>query len=250
MHVLALNSSPKMQNGNTELILAPFVEGMKAAGAEVELYYTENLDIRPCRGELTCMFRTPGRCIQEDDGNWLAGLARRADVLVFASPLYASGLTGTMKVVLDRLTALLVNPEFAVERGHTFHPGRPGEKLHRLVLVSSCAMWEVQKFDPVVAHMEALGRDCEIIDYVGALLRPHSEVFRRVGGLTPRGRGVLSAARRAGTELIESGCIGADTLALVSRPVVSQRFFSVVSNAYTRRKIRKAEQLQGQRGRD
>lgn len=39
MKVPAINSSPKMDKGNTALILAPFLEGMREAGAEVELFY-------------------------------------------------------------------------------------------------------------------------------------------------------------------------------------------------------------------
>ncbi len=37
VQVLAINSSPLMDKGNTALILDPFLEGMKEAGAEVEL---------------------------------------------------------------------------------------------------------------------------------------------------------------------------------------------------------------------
>jgi multimeric flavodoxin WrbA len=40
MKVLAINSSPRMDKGNTALILNPFLEGMKEAGAEVDLFYT------------------------------------------------------------------------------------------------------------------------------------------------------------------------------------------------------------------
>jgi multimeric flavodoxin WrbA len=42
MKVLAINSSPRMGRGNTALILNPFLEGMKGAGAEVELFYTSS----------------------------------------------------------------------------------------------------------------------------------------------------------------------------------------------------------------
>jgi multimeric flavodoxin WrbA len=67
MKALAINSSPNKGKGNTALILKPFLEGMKEAGAEVELYHTSDLKINPCQGDLSCWLRTPGECIHNDD---------------------------------------------------------------------------------------------------------------------------------------------------------------------------------------
>jgi multimeric flavodoxin WrbA len=47
-----------MDKGNTALILGPFLEGMRAAGAEVELFYTRKLKINPCR-QFNWMIRPP-----------------------------------------------------------------------------------------------------------------------------------------------------------------------------------------------
>ena len=66
MKVLALNSSPMMGKGNTALILTPFLDGMREAGAEVELFYTKKLKINPCQGEFNCWLKTPGVCWQND----------------------------------------------------------------------------------------------------------------------------------------------------------------------------------------
>ena len=44
--ILAVNSSPKMNNGTTALILDPFLEGMREKGAQVELAYTEKMNIK------------------------------------------------------------------------------------------------------------------------------------------------------------------------------------------------------------
>ena len=43
MKAIAINGSPKMDGGNTALVLNPFLEGMKEAGAEVEVLYTSAL---------------------------------------------------------------------------------------------------------------------------------------------------------------------------------------------------------------
>jgi len=62
MKVLAINSSPNMDKGNTARILGPFLDGMSEAGAEVELLYTRKLKINPCYGEYDCWLKTPGKC--------------------------------------------------------------------------------------------------------------------------------------------------------------------------------------------
>ncbi len=67
MKALVINSSPHMDKGNTALILTPFIEGMKEASADVEIFYTKKLKIEPCNGCFTCWLKTPGVCIHKDD---------------------------------------------------------------------------------------------------------------------------------------------------------------------------------------
>ena len=66
MKVLAINGSPHMDEGNTAMILSPFLEGLKEAGASVELFYTRKLKIGPCNGDMSCWFKNPGKCGQEE----------------------------------------------------------------------------------------------------------------------------------------------------------------------------------------
>ncbi len=81
MKVVAINSSPMMGKGSTALILKPFLEGMEKAGAEVQLFYTKKLDIRPCQGDFHCWTRHPGECFQTDDmricGKLMCGFSPR-----------------------------------------------------------------------------------------------------------------------------------------------------------------------------
>lgn len=83
MNVLAFNSSPKMEKGNTALILNPFLEGMREAGAEVELLYIKKLKIAPCLGCFSCWLKTPGECVQKDDVQQIIPKMREADIVVY-----------------------------------------------------------------------------------------------------------------------------------------------------------------------
>jgi len=52
--VVAINGSPRMEKGNTHMILTPFLHGMKDAEADVELFYAGRLAVEPCTGEFHC----------------------------------------------------------------------------------------------------------------------------------------------------------------------------------------------------
>jgi multimeric flavodoxin WrbA len=91
MKVLAFNASPLMEKGNTALLMAPFLEGMREEGCEVELFYTCRLRVKPCLGDRACWTKTPGKCVQNDDVKMLLPKIQRADVIVFATPVYVDG---------------------------------------------------------------------------------------------------------------------------------------------------------------
>ena len=44
MKTIAINASPMMDKGNTVAILTPFLDGMREAGTEVEVYYAKKLN--------------------------------------------------------------------------------------------------------------------------------------------------------------------------------------------------------------
>ena len=43
--IVAINGSAKMEKGNTALVLAPFLDGIREAEASVELFYAKRLDV-------------------------------------------------------------------------------------------------------------------------------------------------------------------------------------------------------------
>jgi multimeric flavodoxin WrbA len=218
VYVLAINASPKKDQGNTSLVLTPFIDGMKEAGAKVELFYTKDLEIKPCTGEFHCWVKHPGECYQQDDMQQFYPKLRQADILVFATPVYVDGVAGPLKNFIDRMIPLL-EPMFELREGHCRHP--PGEGVNRgkLVLVSNCGFWELDNFDPLVVHMKALCKNMSR-SFAGALLRPHGSAFSYMlrSGLPVND--VIEAAREAGRQLIRDGRISAGTLKVVSRELL------------------------------
>ena len=62
MKVLAINSSlRKGGESRTELMMNDLVEGMREAGAEVEVVHLRQKNIKYCIGCFTCMTKTPGK---------------------------------------------------------------------------------------------------------------------------------------------------------------------------------------------
>ena len=218
LKVVAVNSSPQMDKGNTALILNPFIEGMREAGAEVTLLFTKKLNIEHCSGEFKCWGDTPGKCYIRDDMDKVLPKLRDAEIWVLGIPLYVP-MPGEMQDLINRTMPLL---ESSVDvRGRRMFPARRKDfKLRRIVLVSSCAFWEMENFDKLVFTIketaEALGAE-----YAGSVLRPHAVVLKSMMKSGQDVDSVLRAAKKAGTELISKGRISKETLDKVSSPLIT-----------------------------
>jgi multimeric flavodoxin WrbA len=228
MKVLAINSSPHKDKGNTALILTPFLEGMKEAGAEVELYYTLDLMINPCMGDHACQFKTPGKCIHSDDMQWLLPKVSQADVWVWATPLYGSGMTGTMKMFMDRLLPL-ADASIEVRGGRLRHPSAAGRKKSKAVLVSTCGLPEIESFDPLIAHIKEKCANSDS-EFAGALLRPAGPAMASMLKNGAPITDIFNAARDAGLQLAHDGKISGETLGIVSRPIISKEAMMQIVN--------------------
>ena len=228
MKAVAINSSPNMEKGNTAVILDPFLEGMREAGAEVEVYYTKKLDIKPCQGEFNCWLKTPGECFQKDDMEWLRPKWYEADIRVLATPLYVDGMSGPMKNFIDR-NIPGAQPFFELHDGHIRHPGRVTGHPTKLALVSNCGFWEMDNFNALVVHVEAMCRNMRC-DFAGALLRPQGPAMKpmlAIGGLVDD---IIEAARDAGRQLVRDGKMSQETLKTVGRDVMSRDEYIQIVN--------------------
>lgn len=240
MKILAINSSPRKDESNTSLILDPFLEGAREAGAEVELFYITDrktpqsqrddvLEIRFCRECFNCWFKTPGKCSQNDGMKILLPKLAEADIWVLASPLFTGGVSGQMKVVLDRVIPL-VEPFIEIRNGRSRHPLRNGVKSGGIILISNCGLYEMEHFDAMLAHFKEI---CAHVsrNSAGALLRPHGPALREISGSKfLSADDVFAAAKEAGRQLVLSGTISEKKTKTVSRNFFLRFLYNWVAN--------------------
>ncbi len=204
MKVIAINTSPEKEWGVISLLLDPYIEGLKDAGAEVEMYYSRDLLIFPCCGNLNCTVRTPGNCMAFDDVRWLRSKIGQADVLVLASPLYFNGFTGKAGVT-EPMTRLHERLETAREFNgdpyeHAVHTTHEAVRLRKVVVVSGCGFWEIDDFYPVLTHLKAICYNT-FPELAGSITGP---VRATVRGALPEGvldDEIIAIARVAGRGL-------------------------------------------------
>jgi len=220
---IAINGSPRMEKGNTAMVLTPFIQGMIDAGSDVELFYASRLKVKPCTcGELYCWNKMPGECCIKDNMQLLYPKIREADILIMATPVYIP-LPGEMQNIINRLVALL-DPVLEFREGRTRARFRKDVGIRKIVLVSTGGWWEKANFGTVLRIVEEFAEDASV-EFAGAVLRPHANLMKEKNELTRDGETVLNAVRRAGYELIKDGVMNNEILDLISRPLISQEEF-------------------------
>ena len=66
--VLVLNGSPKKENSTTMLVTNNFLKGLESTGEyKSEIINVSSLNVKPCKGCLSCWGRTNGNCVIKGD---------------------------------------------------------------------------------------------------------------------------------------------------------------------------------------
>lgn len=97
-------STSLRKNSNSEQLAAVFADGAREAGHEVEVVSLRNKTLGFCRGCLAC--QETMQCVVKDDANDIVEKMGKADVLVFATPIYYYEMCGQLKTLLDRANPL------------------------------------------------------------------------------------------------------------------------------------------------
>jgi len=105
LKVLGIAGSPR-QDGNTDLLFREVIAGVASKGIQAKTAILRDLSIAPCRHCDGCI--KTGKCVIEDDMQWLHIELRKADRIVLASPIFFMSVTAQTKAMIDRCQALWV----------------------------------------------------------------------------------------------------------------------------------------------
>jgi len=227
MKVLALNGSPRGEGqSKTELLLDYLVQGMREAGAEVEVVSMRKKKIRDCSGCFTCWTKTPGVCIHKDDmTKVLFPKFIASDLVVYAFPLYHFTVNAQMKAFIER-TLPILQPFFKQENEHITHPLR--QPFPKAVVLSVAGFPEMEVFDQLSSWVRfVFGRDDNL---VAEMYRPGAESLSSIGA---RAEEIFTGFRQAGKEIIEKGAVFPETMAVATQEIGKNRDqFAALGNVF------------------
>ena len=104
-YVLVLKGSPR-EKGNSSRLADRAAEGARAAGAEVESFDLQVLNIQPCTACEACHETPEEGCIIEDGMRELYPRLQRADGILISSPIYYFSMAAQVKLLVDRWYAM------------------------------------------------------------------------------------------------------------------------------------------------
>jgi len=189
--LVALNGSP-LPGSSVDLLLTAVCAGAEEAGGVSQHLRCGELSVKPCQA---CGPEpTDGYCIFHDDMDRVYAALEQAHAIVVGSPVYFDGVSGPLKLVMDRCNC--VTPLVRVPGGYDFRP--KWARTRRGAFVTACSTRHPHE----LAERSVRG----FLKWVGAkweetLVWRHDD--NDLGSVATRPE-LIAQARRLGRRLIES----------------------------------------------
>ena len=171
MRVLGIAGSPR-QGGNTDILLKRFLEGAAESGAETVMLRACDLKISGCLHCDNCL--ETGRCSVDDDMQKVYPELEAAEGIVIASPLHFMGISGQLKLLIDRCQALWA-------RKYVLKIPPLGDTRERKGFFISVGGRKAvpNLFDGELSTIKSLFKSTDV-SYIGSILVPEIDAMREI----------------------------------------------------------------------
>lgn len=226
MKVLAINSSARVGvQSKTELMLSHLVQGMREAGATVEVVNLHKKKVNYCVGCFSCWTKTPGKCIHKDDMTLeIYPKLLACDLLVLATPLYHYTVNAKLKAFIER-TLPNALPFLEQKEGVTGHPIR--HEIPSVAVISVAGFPEQSVFEPLSSYVRFLYGE----KLAAEIYRTSAEAMEESGG-SRKTDDILKATVQGGRELVEGMAISSPTMARIIQPLMDTEALSSIANIF------------------
>jgi multimeric flavodoxin WrbA len=212
MHVTIINGSQRWKPGFTAELLAEFADGVGEAGGTTETLDLARLGLKPCIACGACQKAGAGHCVahQGDGAESAFEAIRRADVVVYASPIYVFTISSLLKSLIERFYGIGSESSFIVtESGLLFHETDRAVCGKPFVAVFTCDNSECETTLGAERYFRTFSRFLDA-PLLGTLVRGGGR-FIRAGKAAVSLEEVHASFRRAGVELVRDGRISRRT---------------------------------------
>lgn len=213
MKFIVFNGSPSAAGSNTHVIAQAFLSGAKRAGAKTENIFIIEKNIGHCKGCFSCWFKTPGKCVLQDDMQGLIEKYNSADIICFASPVYTRNMTAALKNFIDRLAPL--KSPLIVNKNDNFDLADSVSKTQQFMVISNCGFPGNNNFETIKVVFASCNPVLEIYRNCGKLLKSKNEKIKS------NVDDYLRTVEQAGYEMAAQNCISEETEAGLQKELMS-----------------------------
>lgn len=132
-------------------MIEALLDGFRESDTRAESIDLSEREIGHCRACHDCWFRTPGRCVMDDDMTQILEKMRGSDILIFGSPVHFCNISSRLKTFFDRMTAAGGDPHKAGE-------DRAGKTAPGYIMVANSGFPSRDQFDVISLWIQRVAR--------------------------------------------------------------------------------------------
>jgi multimeric flavodoxin WrbA len=99
-------------------------QALVSQGTQADYVSLENANVKPCVNCGGCTYKTYGRCVTRDDGDWIYPKILRADMLLLVTPVVFGSYSFKLKRVIDKF-GLFMDRHYYMSNGEIAKGGLP-----------------------------------------------------------------------------------------------------------------------------